>query len=432
MDLATRAHNHGYRVDPIVRSILDTDVYKLLMAPVIARHYQGTEVEFTVICRTRDAKLGSVIAIEELREQLDHARSVALDRRERIWLAGNTFYGVKRIFDEGFLDWLEAYRLPEYEANAEHGELRIAFRGSYLDMTLWEIPALAIVSELRARAALRRLGKMSLDVLYARAKARVWEKIERLRGLPGLRIADFGTRRRHSFLWQRWCIEALMEGLDKGQLTGTSNLLHAMQCNLEAIGTNAHELPMVEAALAKDDEQLASSRYRVLDQWQESYGGNLLVLLPDTFGSTSFLQNAPSRFARWTGARVDSKDPVEAGDELISWWTQHGEDPREKLVIVSDGIGVETMQRCMDKLGGRVRLGFGWGTNLTNDFTGCATGAAPELDPISVVCKVTKVDGRPAVKLSDNPEKAIGEGTEIERYRRVFGDAGMRAARVVV
>ncbi len=114
---------------------------------------------------------------------------------------------------------------------------------------MWEIPALAIINELRSRAAMRAFGPFALDVLYARAKAKMWDKIERLKALPDIRISDFGTRRRHSFLWQRWCVEALKEGIGEA-FTGTSNVLLAMDNDLEALGTNAHELPMVLAALA--------------------------------------------------------------------------------------------------------------------------------------------------------------------------------------
>src|SRR6195952_3565155 len=131
---------------------------------------------------------------------------------------------------------------------------------------MWEIPALAIINELRSRAAMKDLGPFALDVLYARAKAKMWSKVEQLKTLPELRISDFGTRRRHSFLWQRWCVEALKEGIGDN-FTGTSNVLLAMDNDLEAVGTNAHELPMVLAALARNDRDLKVAPYRVLEDW---------------------------------------------------------------------------------------------------------------------------------------------------------------------
>ena len=432
MDLATRAYNQSFRLDPIIRSLLDTDIYKLMMVAIARAHHPRTRVRFEVICRTGDARLERDIDANDLRAQLDHARTVGLERREHIWLAGNTFYGESRLFDEDTLAWLKQYRLPEYALRLDAEGLHLAFEGPYEDVTLWEIPALAIISELRARSALRHLGRMALDVLYARAKARVWEKIERLAAIPDLKIADFGTRRRHSFLWQRWCIGAMREGLGDARFTGTSNLLHAMQQGVEAVGTNGHELPMVEAASAEDDAALAASPYRVLEHWEARYRGNIRILLPDTYGTTAFLAAAPARYARWTGARIDSKDPVEGANEMIAWWRRHGEDPKTKLVILSDGLDIGTIERAHHALQGKVRVAFGWGTNLTNDFAGCATEPLAALEPISIVCKVTAVDGRPAVKLSDNPAKATGPSEAIARYRRVFGEAGAerRATRV--
>ena len=134
---------------------------------------------------------------------------------------------------------------------------------------------------------------------------RVWEKVGRLRALPGLRLADFGTRRRHSFLWQDWCVQALREGLGEN-FTGTSNCLIAKNRDLEAIGTNAHELPMVYSALAQGDEALARAPYDVLADWHDEHEGNLRIILPDTYGTEGFLENAPDWLAGWTGIRIDS------------------------------------------------------------------------------------------------------------------------------
>jgi nicotinate phosphoribosyltransferase len=300
---------------------------------------------------------------------------------------------------------------------------------------MWEIPALAIISELRARAAMRAMSRFDLDVLYARAKAKLWSKVERLRVLAAegtLRISDFGTRRRHGFLWHRWCVEALQEGLGDSFI-GTSNVKHAMDTGVEAIGTNAHELPMVYAALADDEASLRDAPYEVLRDWSRMYGGNLLVILPDCFGTTSFLARAPDWVADWKGARPDSKEPIAGAEELIAWWKSRGRNPREKLMVLSDAMDIDSIEASARALRGRVNLSFGWGTNLTNDFKGCApAGVDGELAAISIVCKVAEADGRPAVKLSDNPNKALGPADEIDRYRRVFGAAGMQAAPVLV
>ncbi|MGV3651691.1 MAG: nicotinate phosphoribosyltransferase, partial [Devosia sp.] len=303
--------------------------------------------------------------------------------------------------------------------------------GPWTHTTMWEIPALAIINELRSRAAMKAMGPFALDVLYARAKAKMWSKVGRLKALPDLRISDFGTRRRHSFLWQRWCVEAMKEGLGEA-LTGTSNVLLAMDSDLEALGTNAHELPMVLAALAPNDAALRAAPYQVLQDWNQYYGGNLQIVLPDAFGTRAFLADAPAWVADWTGFRPDSMPPIEAGELIMAFWQHHRHDPRDKLLIFSDGLDVETIEETYRHFEGRVRMSFGWGTNLTNDFQGCDPGGGHGLDPISLVCKVVEANGRPVVKLSDNPEKATGSPEEIARYLRVFGAAGRVAHAVKV
>ena len=422
-DIATRTYDHSWRLDPIVRSLLDTDFYKLLMVQMIRRQHPDVDVTFALINRSRVVRLADAIDAHELRAQLDHARTLRFSKKELIWLAGNSFYGEARIFAPDFIAWLGDFRLPEYELRTVDGQFELHFSGPWTHATMWEIPALAIINELRSRAAMRDKGRFALDVLYARAKARLWNKVERLQQLPDLVLSDFGTRRRHGFLWQRWCVDALKEGLGS-RFVGTSNVLLAMDADLEAISTNAHELPMVAAALASDDAELARAPYRVLEEWQASYGGNLLIALPDAFGTTAFLANAPDWVADWTGFRPDSAPPIAGGEQIIAWWQQHGRDPREKLLIFSDGMDIDTIEATYRHFHGRVRTSFGWGTNLTNDFRGCDPDGDAALAPISLVCKVVSANGRPAVKLSDNPAKATGDPAEIARYLRVFGAAG--------
>jgi len=430
-DIATRTYNHGWRLDPIVRSLLDTDFYKLLMLQLIHRLHPETQVSFALINRSRTVRLADTIDEAELRAQLDHARTLRFAKKELIWLAGNSFYGEARMFAPDFLAWLADFRLPDYELRTVDGQFELRFDGPWTHTTMWEIPALAIVNELRARAAMRDHGRFALDILYARAKARLWDKVERLRALPDLVISDFGTRRRHGFLWQRWCVEAMKEGLGD-RFIGTSNVLLAMDADLEAIGTNAHELPMVAAALSETDAELATAPYRVLEDWRASYHGNLLIALPDAFGTAAFLAQAPDWVADWTGFRPDSMPPIEGGEQIIRWWQDRGRDPKTKRLIFSDGMDVESIEATYRHFHGRVRTSFGWGTNLTNDFRGCDPNGGDALAPISLVCKVVSANGRPAIKLSDNPAKATGDPGEIDRYLRVFGGAGRAPQAVTV
>src|SRR6266700_2836077 len=338
-DIASRTYNHGWRLDPIVRSLLDTDFYKLLMLQMIREFYPDQRVTFSVINRSRHVRLAEIIDEGELRAQLDHARSIRFTKKELIWLAGNTFYGKTQMFSPNFINWLANFRLPEYELNKVDGQYELHFHGPWTHTTMWEIPALAIMNELRSRQATKGQGRFVLDVLYARAKAKLWSKVERLRKLEGLRLSDFGTRRRHGFLWQRWCVEALKEGLGDA-LIGTSNVLLAMDSDLVAIGTNAHELPMVLAALARDDEALKQAPYRVLQAWEGYYDGNLLIVLPDTFGTASFLRQAPDWVADWTGFRPDSAPPIAGGEMILAWWRAKMKDPRDKLLVFSDALDV--------------------------------------------------------------------------------------------
>ncbi|MDN5786729.1 nicotinate phosphoribosyltransferase [Pseudorhodobacter sp.] len=427
-DIATRVYNHKWKIDPIVRSLLDTDFYKLLMCQSVFRNKPDTNVTFSLINRTKSIRLADIVDEGELREQLDHIRTLRLSRGESTWLRGNTFYGKRQMFRPDFMEWFEGLQLPPYHLEKRDGQYELTFEGKWPEVMMWEIPALAVIMELRGRAVLGGMGAFELQVLYARAMTKLWEKIERLRKLDRLSIADFGTRRRHSFLWQDWCVQAMQEGLGDA-FTGTSNCLIALRREVEAIGTNAHELPMVYSALANSDAELAQAPYQVLADWHEEHDGNLRIMLPDTYGTEGFLTHAPKWLAKWTGIRIDSGDPATGAEIAIKWWKSKGEDPREKLVIFSDGLDVDVIEALHRQFVGRVKVSFGWGTMLTNDFRGLVAGDA--LAPFSLVCKAVSANGRPTVKLSDNPNKAMGPADEIARYKRVF-DVGQQDAIAVV
>ena len=451
INFAERAHNHNWELDPVIRSLLDTDFYKLLMLQFIWKHYSKTRVTFSLFNRTSSMRLAEMFATRELTEQLEHVKKLRFRKSELVWLAGNTFYGRRGIFEPAFLEWLERdFKLSDYVLEVKHGQFYLSFHGLWTDTTMWELYALPIVNELRTRANLKRLSEFHLDILYAQAKTKLWSKIERLRGVPNLSIADFGTRRRHSFLWQEYVVKAMATNLGNN-FVGTSNAFLAHKHDLEAIGTNAHEIPMVLAALTMGDDDLKASQYKMLEKWQGTYEGALLVMLPDTFGTTQFLRGAPDWVADWTGQRADSKDPYVAGDEYIAWLKQRGRDPKHKLLIASDALDVDDILGLHAYFGGtlvhkakakdfrsapdfadpnkwqpgkRIRFSAGWGTLLTNDFRGCDPSGSSGFDPISLICKVSDADGLPAVKLSDNYAKALGPASEVERYRRVFGTEG--------
>ena len=452
INLARRAHDHNWELDPITRSLLDTDFYKLLMLQFIWKNFPNIQTSFTLLNRSATVRLAEIINLEDLREQLEAAATLRFHKSELIWLAGNTFYGKRGIFEPAFLQWLEHdFRLSDFELCEQDGQISLTFRGLWTETTMWEIYALSIIDELKTRASLKRLTELELDILYSRAKARLWEKMDRLRGIPNLSVSDFGTRRRHSFLWHEYVVTAMSDRLGTA-FAGSSNTYLAYKHDLEAIGTNAHELPMAMAALSESDEELNTAQYRFLELWQQSYQHELLILLPDTFGTTQFLERAPDWVADWTGQRVDSKDPFVAGDEYIAWLQKRGRDPRRKRLIASDGLDVDQIIRLHAHFAGtmhdgavaedfktgddflnrrkwtpdhRIRFSAGWGTYLTYDFRDCNPQGDLGFDPVSLVCKLSEVEGRPVVKLSDNYAKALGDPDEVERYRHVFGTAGV-------
>src|SRR5215211_4914811 len=168
-DIAHRVYDHTWKLDPIVRSLLDTDFYML---------YPDVPATFSLFNRTGRVQIADEIDERELRDQLDHARTIRFTKKEMIWLAGNAFYGRRQIFAPEFLGWLEGFQLPEYDLRKEDGQFVLDFPGPWTHTMMWEIPALAIINELRSRAALNGLGRFTLDVLYARAKAKLWSKVE--------------------------------------------------------------------------------------------------------------------------------------------------------------------------------------------------------------------------------------------------------------
>lgn len=417
VDIATRVYNHNWKIDPIVRSLIDTDFYKLLMCQFVLKTAGHVRAKFQIIDRDKDQRVARNIDLGELREQLDNIRSLRLTRGESTWLRGNMFYGRRQMFAPEFLDWLENLALPEYSLDITNGKLDLSFEGSWAEVMLWEIPALSTLTELNSRSVLKGYGKFELQVLYARAMTRLWDKITALSAVEALQIADFGTRRRHSYLWQDWCVQAMISGLGD-RFIGTSNCHIAMQREVEAIGTHAHELTMAYGALSSSDDELRTAPFRMMNDWTRVYGDNLRVILPDTFGSRYFYGKAPANLAEWTTIRIDSGDPATMAELALEWWNRCGVDVREKLIIFSDGLDVDSILSLQNQFQDRVRVSHGWGTLLTNDFR--QLDRQDRLTPVSLVCKLVEANGHPAIKLSDNPEKSTGPEAGIAHYRSAF------------
>ena len=192
-DLASRVYSHRWKIDPIVRSLIDTDFYKLLMAQSVFHNRPNVKVVFSLINRSSHVPLAKLIDEGELRAQLDYIRTLRLSRGESTWLRGNMFYGKRSMFQPDFMEWFENLTLPPYHLERVGDQYELSFEGDWPAVMLWEIPALSVLMELRSRAVLHTMEKFELQVLYARAMTKLWEKVERLRAIGDVMIADFGT-----------------------------------------------------------------------------------------------------------------------------------------------------------------------------------------------------------------------------------------------
>lgn len=397
---------------PIIQSLLDIDFYKFTMGHWVFKRYPDVPVRYAFTNRTARVLLADYIDEAELRRELDHVRTLRVNSSEAHYLRGTNEYG-ERIFSEAYLQFLQKLRLPPYELARVDGTYRLEFAGAWSEAMYWETLALSIINELYYRALLERLSAFERDVVLATGTLRLADKVKILRTRPDISFSDFGTRRRFSRDWQSYVVRVLAQELP-GQCLGTSNTAMAMQYGLLPIGTLAHEMFMVMAGMmADDDVTLRASHNRVLQEWWDEYGWGLSIALTDTYGTDFFFRDMTAAQARaWKGLRQDSGDPMAFGEKAIAFYQRHGIDPRDKLLVFSDGLDLGTMLKLADHFAGRIRVTFGWGTNLTNDLG---------LDALSLVIKVVEVNGRRTVKLSDNLAKATGEAQDIERYKRVFG-----------
>ena len=397
----------------IVETLLDTDFYKLTMCrfahDLSRKEGQPTTVRYALRCRTKDARLGEIVDPSELREQLEAVRALRFYGDEIAYLGG--LEGAP--FDHEFLSWLRTFALPEISVEVEDGELRVETEGPWPLAILWETPAMAVVNELYARATARARSLKAAD-LWSEGDRRLDAKIAEIKA-SSARIAEFGTRRRFCRDWQEHVVNVLTARVPNG-IVGTSNVALAKRYGLPPVGTMAHELFMVAAAKAGDDDAtLRASQARVLDDWRALWGDRLSIALTDTYGTEAFFSDfAGERAAAWKGLRHDSGDAAAFGERAIAFYLEQGIEPSTKTIVFSDGLDVEAVVRLQRRFAGRVGLSFGWGTDLTFDV-----GIAP----ISLVMKAVLVDGHPTVKLSDNPEKASGRREHVERYKRVFAHA---------
>ncbi len=419
---------------PIITSLLDTDFYKFTMQQIQYFEFKDVSVRFSLNNRTKSVKLVDEIDEQELIEQLDYTRTLKFSPDEIDYLKS------LGIFQDEYLNALSTYQLPPYSISKIDGQYVLESEDVWWKSSPWEIFFMTIVNELRYKTKLRTFKFEEPMAIELKGLIRLRKKLKNIVAhCPDINISDFGTRRRFSKSYQEAVIRNAKQELGTC-LTGTSNVMFAKKLGLTPKGSNAHEFPMVMMALGKKNGVLDTKiQYQVLELFEKYYGKG--VFLPDTFGTTQFLENAPDWVSEWTGARPDSKDPYEAADELINWWMTNDQNPKEKMVLFSDGLDVtidefsngDDIVALYKKYDGTIIPAFGWGTNLTNDLTQAGKEYGVDLKPISIVAKAMSANGIPTVKLSDNPNKATSVSKEeIILYKDTFGDIGLHNKETLV
>ena len=403
------------RDEQIFTSHLDTDFYKFPMAQAQFKDFRNTKVKWKLKNRTKGVNLANIIPESELREQLDGTRKVRFEDSELRYLRGIEVYS-EHMFSKEFMEFLKNYRLPEYNLEYRDDELSLEFEGPWCETTFWEIPALTIISELYAKNITKHYSRFERERMFAEGIKRFAEKKDILRWHPGITFSDFATRRRAFKSWHEKIVEFCKEEMPK-QFLGTSNVYFAHKHNLAPIGTSAHEMFMAMAGIMHEsDKTIRNSHNSTLENWWKHYGWGLSIALIDTFSSSFAFQTIPKSIATdWKGLRQDSGNPFEFGKRAIKWYESHGVDPKEKLIIFSDGLDVVKIVDLYRYFEDKIKVSFGWGTNLGNDIG---------IKPLSIVIKLVEACGRGTVKLSDNIAKAIGKPEDVERFKKIFAYSG--------
>jgi nicotinate phosphoribosyltransferase len=388
----------------IIPSLLDTDLYKFTMMQVVLHHFPQAQVEYRFKCRTEGAVLGPLA--DQIRDEVQQLCSLRFREKELDFLRS------LRFIKSDFVDFLGLFQLnskyidiaASQVPGREH-ELEITVKGPWLHTILFEIPVLAIVNEVYFRTTQRTLT-------YEEGRRRIVQKLDLLNADPNLddiRIADYGTRRRFSRLWQGEVLLSLQQGLG-AKLAGTSNVYFAMNMGLTPLGTMAHEYLQACQALGP---RLRDSQVFAFETWAREYRGDLGIALADVYGFEAFLRDFDMYFCKlFDGARHDSGDPFEWGERLIRHYESNRVDPSTKTFIFSDGLSVPIAIDLFKRFHGRAKLAFGIGTNLTNDLG---------VKPLQIVMKMVRCNGQPVAKLSDAPEKTMCDDPGYLSYlRQVF------------
>jgi nicotinate phosphoribosyltransferase len=386
----------------IIRSLLDTDLYKFTMMQVVLHHFPGAQVEYRFTCRTPGVNLAP--CLDEIGAGILDLCRLRFRDAELAYLRG------LRFMKSDFVDFLGLFQFNQkyihLAPGGVAGEIDITIRGPWLHTILYEIPVLAIVSEVYFRRT-----QPGADL--AEGRRRLAQKIALVRKVePALefRISDFGTRRRFALGWHEEVIQTLKSEVPQ-HFAGTSNVLLAMQHNVTPLGTLAHEYMQACQALGP---RLRDAQVFAMDKWAQEYRGDLGIALSDTYGTDAFLRDFDMYFCKlFDGARHDSGDPFAWGEKMIAHYLQNRVDPRNKTLIFSDQLSVPLAIEIARRFHGRVRTAFGIGTNLTNDVG---------FEPINIVIKMIECNGQPVAKVSDAPGKTVSTDAGYLAYlRQVYG-----------
>jgi nicotinate phosphoribosyltransferase len=387
----------------IIESLLDTDLYKFTMMQVVLHHFPGAQVEYQFKCRSEGADLTP--HLDAIREGVAELRQLRFREDELAYLRS------LRFMKSDFVDFLGLFKFNEKyirieRAPGEAGGIAITIHGPWLHTILYEIPVLAIVSEVFFR---RTQPKPDLEEGRRRLRA----KIDLVRAIePSLdfKISDFGARRRFSRAWHEEIIAALKREIPE-RFAGTSNVWLAMNNGVTPLGTMAHEYMQACQALGP---RLRDSQVFAFDTWAKEYRGDLGIALSDTYGLDAFLRDFDMYFCKlFDGARHDSGDPFEWGERLIAHYRKNRVDPRTKTLIFSDQLSFPLAIEIARRFKERAITSFGIGTNLTNDLG---------YEPLNIVIKMTECNGQPVAKVSDSPGKVVSKDAGYLAYlRQVFG-----------
>jgi nicotinate phosphoribosyltransferase len=370
----------------IVQNLLDTDFYKLTMMQAVLHNYPNVEVEWELRCRNAE-DLTPYLA--EIRYQIERLAEISITADQLAFLERIPF------LKPDFIRFLGLFRfnLRYVQTGIEDGQLCIRLRGPWLHVILYEIPLLAIISEVRNRYRYR-------EVVLEQVSEQLYRKLDWLKGeassteLGGFQVADFGTRRRFSYRAQEQVVHILKRDFP-GRFVGTSNVHLAREFDLKPIGTMAHEWLMAHQQLGP---RLIDSQIAALDCWVREYRGLLGIALTDCITTDAFLRDFDLYFAKlFDGLRHDSGDPLSWAEKAIRHYESLGIDPRYKTLVFSDGLNLEKSLQLYRALHGRIQVSFGIGTNLTCDI--------PGVEPMNIVIKMTACNGQPVAKISDTPGK---------------------------